>query len=278
MARKLVVIRDDDTNRFTDPKLLEKIYAHAFRRGFRISVSVIPRIDTSVLLSGRNSFVARGFTHEPCIPRAKRDTGFYAVSENVKLIAWLRKKPVEVCMHGYSHRKADFLSDNAPLIRHKVREGRGMLEHALGTGVTTFVPPHEALSKTSWGILAEEKLYVFRNIIRPLKDIVCTVPVFEYRPEHIPHFFSGFNGVVSYRHNTELGSMRPYLFSAYWDMEEAFETACSVFDRAGAFVMANHYWEFSLNASMVKWWNAFVDYMASHDIEPLTAREAVEVA
>ena len=274
---KIIIIRDDDAHAFTNMALLDKIYGTLFfRRGLKLSVSVIPMLDTSARIGNKNnSFYRRGYEYEPFIPKNKINSGFQDFRKNRALASWLKKKNVEPCLHGYSHAIGDFSSSNYPVMEEMLTEGRKIVEDATKRKVRVFVPPHERLSKSGWRAVTNSGFRIFRNVIRPLKDIVVSVPLGEYGLSHIrKNFLYGYDGLVQYRNNKELGAMNPYLFSCFWDLKQNFEDACKKFDSSRVFIMANHHWEFSINQKMHNYWNDFVDYMAQHDFTSMTASEA----
>ncbi|MBI4019216.1 MAG: DUF2334 domain-containing protein [Candidatus Aenigmarchaeota archaeon] len=277
---KTIIIRDDDVHAFTPLETLKKVYnTRFFDAGFKLSLSVIPNMDTSVQIKGTNNpFVRRGYIHEPFIPKDRVNTGFHSFGKNAAVAKWLSStKSVETCLHGYSHSLSDFASADKARIRSLLHEGRKTVESAIGKRINTFVPPHERLSKAGWQVVNDNGMQLFRNIIRPLKDIVYTVPVSQYGLRHArKEFFYGYNGLVKYRSAKELGCMEPYLFSPFWDLEESFRYACEKFDKSSLFIMTNHHWEFDINPKMLTWWRKFVRYMSEHEFVSMTATEAMK--
>ncbi|MBI4014457.1 MAG: hypothetical protein HY365_00710 [Candidatus Aenigmarchaeota archaeon] len=274
---KTVIIRDDDTHAFTSSALLDKIYGPSFfRRGFNVSVSVIPMLDTSARIGSKNnSFYRRGYEYEPFIPKSRINSGFHDFRKNSAVSVWLKKKSVEPCLHGYSHDIRDFSSPNYTKMKEMLARGKSIVEGATKRKVRVFVPPHERLSKSGWRAVADSGFRIFRNVIRPLKDAVVSVPLGEYGLSHVRgNFLYGYNGLVQYKSNKELGTMNPYLFSCFWDLKQSFEDACKKFDSSHVFIMANHHWEFLINTKMHRYWSDFVDYMAQHDFASMTASEA----
>lgn len=274
---KTVIIRDDDAHAFTDSALLNKIYSPSFfRRGFKLSVSVIPMLDTSARIGSKNNpFYRRGCEYEPFIPKNTINSGFHDFRKNRAVSSWLGKQNVEPCLHGYSHTVRDFSSSNYAVMKEMLAEGRTIVERAVKKKVRVFVPPHERLSKSGWRAVTDSGFRIFRNIIRPLKDVAVTIPLSEYGLSHArANFLYGYDGLVQYKNNKELGTMNPYLFSCFWDLKQTLEDACKKFDSSRVFIMANHHWEFAINPRMHKYWNDFVDYMAPHNFTGMTASEA----
>jgi hypothetical protein len=276
---KTVIIRDDDINYFSNLETLKKLYNTKFFKKFKVCLSIIPNVDSSLELKGTNNpFIRRGYLYEPFIPKNKINTGSYTFKKNKNLSRWISENnSIEPCLHGYSHSVKEFTSQNESMIENIVFAGKNILESSLKRNIKTFVPPHERISKAAWRVLTKNGFYIFRNIIRPIKDIFFSVPFTEYRLSHFgKDFFYGFNGFVKYRNGFEVGCMEPYLFSAFWDMDVSFEYACKKFDESDIFIITNHHWEFDINKDMVKWWNKFVNYMKDYPIRSMTSSESIE--
>ena len=132
-----VAIRDDDTNFFTRPEQLERVYRRYWDR-IPISLAAVP---------------VHASTRSGAIPRAhwqgERD---FPLGDNLELVDFLREQAragrVSVLLHGYTHK--DFPSGSefqaAPDPDARLARGRGYLEGLFGVPVRTFVPPHNALS------------------------------------------------------------------------------------------------------------------------------------
>ena len=281
---KAVLIRDDDVSFFTDIRNLKKVYDKSFfNKGLKVSLSIIPDVSSSLSIKGtNNSFARNGYLYEPFIPENRINTGSYLFSKNKKVAAWMRKnESIEACIHGYSHALSEFTSNDKQYIGTLLNKGEKIIASAVGKQkkLKTFVAPHERLSKTAWGVLSSRGFYIFRNIIRPLKDAFYTVPAGQYGLRHLQkQFFTGFNGIVRYRNGIEMGCMNPYLFSCFWDPEQSFEHACAKFDKTDLFIMTNHHWEFPMNKKLLYWWKEFLKYMTEHEIRSFSAAEAVELA
>lgn len=113
-----LVLRDDDTNYFTEIKMLESIYSKAWDMGFKSSLAIIPNQENN---------------EDVCVPPGIRAKGgsYYSILENQSLIHFLNKKimtdndnvidneeddkvedrysdslssgVIEILQHGYSH-------------------------------------------------------------------------------------------------------------------------------------------------------------------------------
>ncbi len=133
-----ILIRDDDTNFFTNPKMLDAIYSEAWNEGFKVSLSVIPR--------------QRGID-DLCVPPNERNSGLnYSITDNVTLIKYLKEKvlqgQVEILQHGFEHtfenQRGEFFK---PLEQaNSIIQGRNVIQEAFGEQPKFFVPPGEDIS------------------------------------------------------------------------------------------------------------------------------------
>jgi hypothetical protein len=142
-GRVPILIRDDDTNFFTDTRMLESIYSEAWNQGFKISISVVP--------------LQRGIDVIAVPPEMRKTNLLYSISENAQLVDYLINKinlqAVEILQHGTSH---DYSNNNfgawgefgADRDRRKEIElGRNILKSTLKVQPRFFVPPGESLSR-----------------------------------------------------------------------------------------------------------------------------------
>ena len=154
-----ILIRDDDTNFFTNTNMLESIYSEAWNEGFKVSLSVIP---------------CQSGIDDPCVPPRERITGLsYSISDNPSLIKYLKGKAlkgeVEILQHGFHHtfdhfRRGEFssgLSDG-----NSILNGREIIKKALGKQPKFFVPPGEDISNENLKLVIKLGMIpIYRNTI-----------------------------------------------------------------------------------------------------------------
>jgi peptidoglycan/xylan/chitin deacetylase (PgdA/CDA1 family) len=146
-----ILIRDDDTNFFTDKRMLESIYSDAWNQGFKLSISVVP--------------LQRGIDIIAVPPEMRKTNLLYSIGENTQLIDYLINKinlqAVEILQHGTSH---DYSNDNFDAWgefganrdrRKEIELGRNILKSALKVQPRFFVPPGESLSRKNLGTVNE---------------------------------------------------------------------------------------------------------------------------
>ena len=228
-------IRDDDTNFFTNPEDLEKIYSRIWNI-CPISLAVVP-------------FIAS--MKSPAIPEKYwQEDKIFPIGENSELVSYLREKikeeKISIMLHGYSHKDNpdgyEFETGNN--LYQKLRKGKEYLEEVFRVEVNTFVPPHNTILKE--GIKAVTKTRMNLSV----------VPSFRFNKR--PWAFRTFR-VALKRHlfRIKYGLEMPYVldFGTHKEIkcypltpQVNFEFLKGKFDFIykfeGIFCLTTHYWEF----------------------------------
>ena len=131
-----ILIRDDDTNFFTRPDMLETIHSKAWDKGFKISLSIVP---------------FQIGAEDVCVPPGVRYTGLlYPVANNDELVKFLGEKiqsqSVELLQHGFSHSILDFRGEfgiNISEHETNLQSARRALMQAFGVNPRFFIPPYD---------------------------------------------------------------------------------------------------------------------------------------
>ena len=134
-----ILIRDDDTNFFTRPDMLETIHSKAWDKGFKTSLSIVP---------------FQIGAEDVCVPPGVRDTGLlYPVANNDELVKFLGEKiqsqSVELLQHGFSHSILDFRGEfGINMSEHEInlQSARRALMQAFGVNPMFFIPPYDDIS------------------------------------------------------------------------------------------------------------------------------------
>lgn len=169
-----ILIRDDDTNFFTQEKMLNLIYESAWKNNFKISFSVIPY---------------QRALDDVCVPPGLRNSqNHYSIEDNTKLCTFLKEKialkQIEIIQHGVSHglnqergefgkkfnvntkhsnkrtgnpydtfdqylnwRNSNFNDyNNKMTFESYVNIGRNIIKKSLGINPILFVPPYDDFS------------------------------------------------------------------------------------------------------------------------------------
>jgi peptidoglycan/xylan/chitin deacetylase (PgdA/CDA1 family) len=154
-----ILLRDDDTNYFTDERMLESVYSEAWNQGFKVSISVIP------FQMGINDIaVPPGFrTSNKC----------YSIADNESLVEYIRKKidekVVEVVQHGLSHElirgiRGEFGGTSGR--DEEIEKGRNIIKKAFKTEPKFFVPPGEDISKPNlMAVLKQGLVPIYRETL-----------------------------------------------------------------------------------------------------------------
>jgi hypothetical protein len=144
-------IRDDDTNFFTSPDDLERVYGCMSPRG-PISLAVVPfqRAGTSKAVPER--FRGRWTVHP--------------LHENEGLVEYLRAGTAsgrfEIMLHGYRHDETDCHPEfiDRDDVAQRVTDGRRYLEELLRTRIRVFVPPHNTIGRKGLDAIARANLHL----------------------------------------------------------------------------------------------------------------------
>lgn len=133
-----IALRDDDTCYFTAPETLERVYHDVWDR-LPVCLATVP--------------FAIGYERKG-IPREHWNSGVaFPLDQNSALVPFLKMqleaKRITTALHGYTHQDfpSGFEFQAAPDPERRVREGLAYLQSTLGTSISVFVPPHNALSK-----------------------------------------------------------------------------------------------------------------------------------
>jgi hypothetical protein len=140
-----VILRDDDTNALTPVECLEKLYRPFLDRGLPVNLAVVPEVNTDARLPDgrREGFLpgGRGTGFMPTIP----------LVENVNLTTYLRNNPLyHVVQHGCHHDYFEFDNPDRAEVARRLDLGARRLREAGFPRVTTFVAPHDKLSRVAY--------------------------------------------------------------------------------------------------------------------------------
>ncbi len=243
-----VAVRDDDTSYFTAPDALERVYRDVWDR-VPVCLAVVP--------------FAIGY-RQPGIPRE-----YWSSSEpmpldrNPALVSFLRELiaagKATIALHGCTHQDfpsgAEFQAVPDPGAR--IERGRSYLESVLGCRVSTFVPPHNALSRQALAAVSTARLNLLGSFL-------------SFRPSLRPwDRRTGLNWWAVHRFRRATGRTRRdqfvYPFRLRYARHAEFgchslvpgttlDTLRAHFDEArasgGDFCLATHYWEVDVQ---LKW-------------------------
>lgn len=144
-----VVIRDDDTNAFTPPECLERLYRPFLELGMPVNLAVIPAVhrDAKTPDGKPEGFLYSANGHA-------KDTN--PIAGNRRLVDYLRAEPYyRIVQHGCHHNTFEFDLPNAVEIERRIERGARHLVEAGFSRPKTFVAPHDKFSRAAFLKTAE---------------------------------------------------------------------------------------------------------------------------
>ncbi|MDE3084580.1 MAG: DUF2334 domain-containing protein [Verrucomicrobiota bacterium] len=139
---RYVILRDDDTNAFTPPECLEKLYRPFLDRELPVNLAVIPEVHTDA---------RRADGHRECfLPEKNGQEDSVPIGDNAALVSYLHANPgYHVVQHGCHHDPFEFdRKDRAEVVR-RLERGAHMLRAAGFYPGLAFVAPHDRFSRIS---------------------------------------------------------------------------------------------------------------------------------
>lgn len=266
-----VAIRDDDACYFTPPEVLEAVYRDIWDHA-PVCLATVP--------------FAVGYQRKG-IPEQHWTSGVrFPLEENPGIVALLKSAlgagRITVALHGYTHE--DFASgfefQACPDPDRRLREGHAYLERTLGTAISIFVPPHNALSKHSLAAVDAAGLNLlgsflsFRPSLRPWDR---RTPANWWRIRRFraatarnrqDRFVYPF--VLRYRNHKEFGCHSLVPGTTFDELRAGFDEARAL---GGDFCLATHYWE--VDAEMKAVLLRFLDYAAGRPGTRFVTAEAL---
>lgn len=247
---RYVIVRDDDTNYYTQPEHLETLYRPFLAKGQPVNLAVIPEVSNS---SQNSEGKREGFL------RGIRENGWEKFSSNTGLVEFIRSNPLlEVAQHGYDHSYFEFDSADYANIKARIEKGQRELQAAGIDKVSTFVAPYDKISKTAYSALAER----FK---------IISTGWFEFGrvpKTWLPNYF--LKKVFGKKHwkvgQTQLLSHPGCLLSRNKDYAEILNEVKSVLDSSDLTVLVTHWWEYfpdeKPDTNLIKVLHSVSDYLA----------------
>jgi hypothetical protein len=247
--------------------MLERVYGRYWDR-IPISLAVVP---------------AHATTRSKGIPPEywEGDQEF-PLADNPGLVAFLKEgakaERLSIVLHGYSHKNYPngYEFEVAPDLEWRLARGLGYLERLLDVEISTFVPPHNALSKA--GLLAVDRLglnvlgsfYSFRPDKKPLGlDAVANyarIMAHRRRTGRGRHDRLIYPWPLRYNRHAEFGCQPLVPRTTLDELLSAFEEARRF---GGDFCLATHYWE--IDDRLAGMLDAIIDHADRAGVEWVSA-------
>lgn len=243
------VIRDDDTSAFTEPQMLENVYANAWTNKFIVSMCLIPYI------KARNNMD---------IPPSARDQRSYRrLDENGELMTYLirkiKKRQIDIVQHGLTHEKIDsnpeFQALDYQRAKDRLLKGGKLIKAALNVQPRVFVAPWERISKTATSAIVDCG-YSYNSLVSPGHTKAPSK-----MPNPIPYNLSG---------NSLFIPRSLSLFSRFYRIDKNIkrikDQILHCYKLGGCAVLVAHHWEFyhdwaDLDSRLVKAFNTILNFV-----------------
>jgi hypothetical protein len=251
-----VALRDDDTCYFTSATLLERVYTEVWDR-VPVCLATVP--------------FAIGYERAG-IPEEHWHSGeAFALERNPELVVALKQLVASgratMALHGYTHQDfpEGYEFQAAPDPERRVRDGRRYLEETLGTPISVFVPPHNALSKRGLSAVGDAGLNIlgsflsFRPSMRPWDRRTprnwWRVRRFRQSTDRTKHDRFVYPYVLRYTRHAEFGCHTLIPGTTFEALADGFDEARRL---GGDFCLATHHWE--IDAPMKRTLLRFLDH------------------
>ncbi|HEY1173657.1 MAG TPA: DUF2334 domain-containing protein [Verrucomicrobiae bacterium] len=248
-----VILRDDDTNAFTPVEYLERLYRPFLNRGLPVNLATIPSVRSDVTLpdgSPEGYLLAKGQNSPPFAP----------LTDNPKLVDYLHKNDgYQVLQHGCHHDTWEFDLKNRSEIISRLQHGAKCLADAGFSQPSTFVAPHDKLSKESYEELVKRFSVVSTGWFELRRLPTVWWPQFLWKKvNRHPHWQVD---------QTLLLSHPGCLLSCYRSYDTMLDRIGEAIDRQPVTVLVTHWWEYFRNNTpddrFIEVLHRTADYLAS---------------
>ena len=252
-------IRDDDTNYFTKPEELERIYRDIWNT-CPVSLSVVP---------------FHGCTKSGAIPdKFWIGDKIFPVGENKELLQFLKEKiresKVSITLHGYNHKDNPdgYEFETGTDLHDKIKQGKEYLEQLFDVKIEVFVPPHNILSREALAAVVDNGLNLINipsfRLAKRAFQIGTIIQFVKMKAFRLKHKNKKYPYVLNFCDHNEVGyySLTPHV--TLETLKTDFDFCCKM---GGSFILSTHYWEFTAkqihdsNLQMGNVFNKFWEYV-----------------
>jgi Uncharacterized protein conserved in bacteria (DUF2334) len=155
---RYVIIRDDDTNAFTPPEYLERLYRPFLERGLPVNLAVIPDVAADTMRTDGlpEGFLMKRNGHRQELPQEANcfngvaSSPSYPIARNEKLVRYLLEEPgYSIVQHGCHHDQLEFDRPARSEVARRLEWGTQRLLEAGFARPQTFVAPYDKLSQAA---------------------------------------------------------------------------------------------------------------------------------
>jgi hypothetical protein len=244
-------LRDDDTNFFTRPEQLQRAYGAYWER-VPVSLAIVP---------------FHAATRSRAIPESHwHGEAEFPLGHNRELVAYLKRLVAAghaiPMLHGYNHKNypGGFEFEVGSDLPGRLRLGRNYLEELLGQPVSTFVPPHNSLSRRGIQAIESQGMNVlgsflsFRPSRKPWDRTTLAnyirIMLFRIRMRQGRKARLIYPYPLRYKNHAEFGCHLLLPWTQADELLAGFEQARRL---GGDFCLATHYWEIDDHMAGVLW-------------------------
>jgi len=252
------LLRDDDLSFFTEPHTLKTLWSDAWKNGFVVSFSVLPRIACNIESGRHTARLSKTTLMVP--PNVRGSDSKMTLTENPRIVRYLldlmKDGKANLILHGYTHERIDnkpeFAIANRSELENRLEEAQKIFQAAFGRRAAVFVPPWDTISREAWEILSRRHMGICRRFPQFWNEYLQSF--FKgYMPLPYRTYFSTIFPWYGKNHASFHGDSYDFRLNGYFtsfllDPYEYLERAKSVFKtqyKAGhVSFWGNHHWEF----------------------------------
>ena len=278
MGKLKLIIRDDDTNYFTDPSIIDAAYQILFEKNKAICLSLIPAHLSSIEMDMHG----RPRNAHADIPEVMRNKRAYSpIYENWELSQFLIKKRQSRCLefvlHGYAHTADEFVTSYS-VAQQLLEEGVRLLGFIDGASPSVFVAPYDRLSVQATQAVLENGYHLctsHRNLIK--------YGVLDSLSQHLVAIIDNdYCRAFLYKNNNVILTSDRFFYVENTSKDACYETQATRLQQAldaaiPFYIVTNHYWQFSSHEPQIlEAWLKYSDLIVNcSEIEIVTFSELI---
>jgi len=252
------VLRDDDVSFFTRPETLERLWSHAWQKGFVVSFSVLPKIACHIKSGRHISKISKETLMVP--PEIRGEKMKRSITGNPEIAGYLSRLreegKINLILHGYTHERIEnrpeFAISDKTEIERRVTQGQQIFQRAFGRKARVFVPPWDEISRETWEVLSRKSMGICRRFpqfwdeyLQAFSKGYIPLPYRTYLSTLFPWY--GKNYANFYGDSYDLrfnGYFTSFLLNPHRYLEMAKRLFTRQYENGNLSFWGNHHWEF----------------------------------